>query len=134
MEDNQKTILIIDDSPFIHKIVQGALGFKYNVISYLSGKDAIDKMSEIKPDIILLDLVMREFNGFDTIIALKGNEDTKDIPVLFLTSKNDVEFQRKAFELGAADYINKPFSVNLLSNRVQAHLAKAFLDNQSKEI
>ncbi len=119
------TILLVDDSPLIHKIVKRALGEQYNVVSYVSAKDAVDALNEIKPDLVLLDVEMPEMDGFATIKLMLQNKITDGIPIIFLTAKNDVEFEFQALELGAVDYINKPFANPLLVKRVEIHLAHA---------
>ena len=121
----KRTVMLIDDTPLIHKIVNGALSEEYDLVFFTSGREAAGKLDEIKPDLILLDVEMPEIDGFDTIKLIKQNEKMEDVPVIFLTAKNDVEFELKALSLGAVDYINKPFSNQLLMKRVEIHINQA---------
>ncbi len=119
------TILLVDDSPVIHKIVKRVLEENYNVVSFLSGVEAVDKLDEIQPDLVLLDVEMPDLDGFETIKLMKQKEIMESVPIIFLTAKNDVNFEFEALELGAVDYINKPFANPLLLKRVEIHLTHA---------
>ncbi|MGL4791908.1 MAG: HD domain-containing phosphohydrolase [Anaerotignaceae bacterium] len=121
IKDN--TILIIDDSPLIHKIVRRILTDSYKIESCFCGKEAIRRINEIKPSLIFLDVDMPEMNGFETIEKLKVMDICKDVPIIFLTGTNDILFEIKALSLGAVDYINKPFAEELLRKKVEIYLA-----------
>ncbi|MBY0573077.1 MAG: response regulator [Undibacterium sp.] len=75
-----------------------------------------------KPDLILLDIMMPDLDGFEVCRLLKANPETQLIPVIFLTASTDTEDERKGFELGAVDYIHKPISASILLARVKTHL------------
>ncbi len=124
-EAKKATVLVIDDSPVIHKIVRRVLERGYNVFSCTSGSEANEKLDDINPDLILLDVEMPELDGFETIKLLRQHEKIENVPIIFLTAKNDVDFEFQAFELGAVDYINKPFANPLLIKRVEIHLSHA---------
>ncbi len=119
------TILLIDDSPLIQKIVKKVLEGQYRVIAYSSWREVCEQLDEVKPDLILLDVEMPETDGFEVLVRLKERNVTQNIPIIFLTSKTDVDFEFKALELGAVDYINKPFANSLLLKRVEIHLSHA---------
>ncbi len=128
--DNQNikpkfTVLLVDDSPLIHKIVKRVLDHEYQTIAYESGEEALENLDRIKPDLVLLDVDMPGMDGFEIIKLMKRNKMMAEIPIIFLTAKNDVNFEFEAFELGAVDYINKPFANPLLQKRVEIHLAHA---------
>ncbi len=123
--ESKFTVMLVDDSPVIHKIVKKVLQDTYNVVSFTSGAEAVAKLDEVNPDLILLDVEMPELDGFDTIKLMKQNKNTQDTPIIFLTAKNDVNFEFEALELGAVDYINKPFANPLLLKRVEIHLTHA---------
>lgn len=131
-------IMIVDDSPLIHKIVRRALEDKYELVSFNSGIEAVEQVEAMKPDLVLLDVEMPGADGFETIKLLQKASCMKDVPVIFLTARNDVEFELQAFDLGAMDYINKPFSNPLLVKRVDIHIKQAIdkktlsEDNQEK--
>jgi signal transduction histidine kinase len=123
MNDNSPKILIVDD---IHDNIQVAgtiLRMKnYKVIFATNGQEALDRLQTNPVDLILLDIMMPEMDGFEVIKHLKSNPATKDIPVIFLTAKNEVDSIVLGFELGAVDYINKPFNAAELLARIHNHL------------
>ncbi len=123
--DDKFTILLVDDSPLIHKIVKRGIGDIYNIVSYTNGAEAIENLNAVNPDLVLLDVEMPEIDGFETIKLMQENEIMKNVPIIFLTAKNDVDFEFQALELGAVDYINKPFANPLLLKRVEIHLSYA---------
>jgi len=123
-DDNNKagSILIVDDEQANIITLEYILGTDYKIHVAKNGKDAIEITKETIPDIILLDILMPEMDGYATIAELKKTEQTKDIPVIFITSKTDPESEIKGLNLGAVDYIIKPFSHDLLLKRVDLHL------------
>ena len=121
----KRTVMLIDDALLIYKIVNIALGEKYNLEFFTSSREALDKLDEVKPDLILLDVEMPDIDGCETIKLIKQNENMRDVPVIFLTVKNDVEFELHALSLGAVDYVTKPFSNQLLMKRVEIHIMQA---------
>lgn len=105
---DKKRILIVEDDPYICKMYQLKLdlqGFEVDIAS--NGKIGVEKVTEKKPDLILLDILMPEMDGFEVLKVLKSNSQTKDIPVLVLSNLGQDERIRKAMELGAASYIVK---------------------------
>ncbi len=123
--DSKFKIMVVDDSPLIHKIVKRVLNEKYDAISFTSGSEAVAALDEVKPDLVLLDVEMPELDGFETIKLMRQNPVMEGVPIIFLTAKTDVDFECMAFELGAVDYINKPFANQLLLKRVEIHLTHA---------
>ncbi len=104
-----KKILIIDDTRVNIVILQELLSKKYDVISQTNGFKAIEIVKNEKVDLILLDVMMPEIDGFETCKILKQNPKTKDIPIFFITAKADEDSIENAYELGGSDYISKPF-------------------------
>lgn len=105
----KKKILLVDDEKDLVETVAFRLTVSgYDVFIAYDGEEALDKAKE-KPDLILLDVMMPKMNGFQTIEKLKENSQTKDIPVIMLTAKSQIDDVTKAINLGAEDYIVKPF-------------------------
>jgi diguanylate cyclase (GGDEF)-like protein len=118
----KQTVLIIEDSPLTVKILSDMLQDEYEILSAFSGGNGYEIASKEYPDIILLDVVMSGMDGFEVCKNLKKNSLTKDIPVIFITSLGEMEDEQKGLEIGAIDYISKPFSEPIVKVRVRNHL------------
>src|SRR5260370_32456983 len=119
----QKTILVVDDTPINLGVISGALKDMYKTKVATNGEKALAIASgEEKPDLILLDVMMPAMDGYEVCRRLKANPETKDIPVIFLTGQTGAEDETKGFEVGAVDYIHKPFSEPVVKARVHTHL------------
>ncbi len=132
----QQTILIVDDVP---KNIQMAMNILknegYKMLFAQSGKKAFEIIKANDIDLILLGVMMPELNGFEVCQILKKDENIKNIHIIFLTAKHDENSISKSFELGAVDYITKPFFSNELQARVKTHLElKSYRDNLLKEL
>ncbi|MDM8536642.1 hybrid sensor histidine kinase/response regulator [Desulfobacterales bacterium HSG17] len=135
-------ILIVDDTPQNTQILGTILlkeGYKINVAR--NGRHALDVIEKILPDIILLDVMMPDLDGFETCKILKSSLKTKNIPIIFLTARTDTEDIIKGFDLGAVDYVTKPFNSTELLMRVRTHLDLKFskemiekVSNEQKEL
>ncbi len=126
--ENKTTILIVDDNPQNLKVLGMILRESgYVPVAAQSGPQALRYLQYEKPDLILLDIMMPEMDGFEVCETLKKDKDSKDIPVIFLTAKAETEDLVRAFEIGGADYVTKPFnSVELLMRiKSQVNLKKA---------
>jgi DNA-binding response OmpR family regulator len=124
-----KTILVAEDQQTISNLIEYKLkNSGYDVIIAQDGLSALEKAKAIHPDLILLDLMMPLMTGFEVLAALKKDETTKKIPVLILTAQTREDEVLKGFELGADDYIIKPFS----PNEVIARIKTAFLRTNIK--
>ncbi len=120
----KSTILVVDDTPDNLKLMSGLLRDDYKVKLATSGNSALEiAQSEFPPDLILLDIMMPEMDGYTVCLHLKANPKTKHIPVIFLTAKNEAADETKGFEFGAVDYITKPITPQIVLSRVKAHLA-----------
>jgi len=116
-------ILIVDDIAQNIQILQHILKIKDYQISFsMNGKQALEMVKTTTYDLILLDIMMPEMSGFDVCNALKNDDATKDLPIIFISAQNDIDSIVKGFKLGAVDYITKPFNSSELLARVKTHL------------
>ncbi|HVT87510.1 MAG TPA: diguanylate cyclase [Tepidisphaeraceae bacterium] len=114
-------ILIVDDSPLNHTLVRAHLASEqYEIHSADSGIDALRLVNQVCPDVILLDVEMPDMTGWQVCITLKQHDETKSIPVIFLTAATDSEEKIRGLDLGAMDYITKPFESSELKARVRS--------------
>jgi len=116
------TILITDDEKMNLDILGSILSPTYDLLISKDGNRAIKLAREHKPDLILLDVLMPDVSGFDVIVDLKNNEETINIPVIFITGLTSSEDEEKGFVLGAVDYITKPFNKAIVKARVKTHI------------
>jgi len=126
-QDKQALILIVDDNPINLQMMAGF--FKNQNFLVAVAKDGISALNYVrkkKPDILLLDIVMPEIDGYEVCRRLKAQEDVKDIPVIFLSARNDTADKVKGFECGGVDYIIKPFQKEEILARVNTHLQLKF--------
>jgi len=120
---NKKTILIVDDSKLNIEILSDILKTKlYRIVVTKSGKKALEFAKIKKPDLILLDIMMPEINGFEVCGLLKNNSETADIPIIFISGLDKSKDIVKGFQVGAVDYIVKPFQKEVVLARVNTHL------------
>jgi putative two-component system response regulator len=122
--DDKQSVLVIDDTADNLTLMQGLLKDRYKVMAANNGERGIKiALSDHPPDLILLDIMMPGIDGYEVCRRLKADAATRDIPVIFLTAKSEVEEERKGFELGAVDYITKPISPPIVLARVHTQLA-----------
>jgi len=127
-----KIVFVVDDSAVNLTKAKQALEGGYRVLTLLSASKMFTLIDKIMPDLILLDIEMPEMDGFAALQKLKENERTKRIPVIFLTAFNDEEREVYGLELGAVDFITKPFSAPVLQNRIAHHLyIEGLVNNQT---
>jgi putative two-component system response regulator len=122
-QENRSSVLIVDDTELNIDILEAALGDRYDIVTALDGESALAIVKESPPDIILLDVVMPGMSGYDVCIKLKENQATADIPVIFLTAMTDIHDKARGFELGAVDYMVKPFAILEVQARLDVHLS-----------
>ncbi|MCX6916969.1 MAG: response regulator [Verrucomicrobia bacterium] len=116
-------ILVVDDTPANIQALAAILKEKgYQISVATNGKQALEVLARVQPDLILLDVMMPEMDGFETCRQLKAAEQWRQIPVIFLTAKTDTADIVKGFDLGAVDYVAKPFNAHELLARVNTHL------------
>jgi putative two-component system response regulator len=118
----RKLVMLVDDDPVNLLTGKKALSERYQTLTLPSAAAMFNMLPRYRPEIILLDVNMPDVDGFDSIRRLKDDPSTRGIPVIFLTAKTDPESELTGLELGALDYITKPFSPPLLLKRVEAHL------------
>ena len=121
--EKKRTILIVDDSVENLDILVNHLKHKYRVRAVKSGSKAIEVAIKTLPDLILLDIMMPEMSGYEVCYRLKENLVTKNIPIVFITSLNEAEDEQRGLELGAVDFISKPFNMAVVEARVHAHIS-----------
>ena len=116
--------MVVDDDPNIALLIEMTLArdHKYTTVVASDGQEALNKVEESLPDLILLDVMMPGMDGFEVIKQLKLNERSKYIPVIFLTAKSEIEDKLKGIDLGASDYITKPFNPEELLARVDSQM------------
>ena len=124
MQPKEKArILIVDDEKMNLKVLADLLKEEYSPVLARSGQQALQQVfGDMPPDLILLDVIMPEMGGYEVIKALKNNEKTNNIPVIFVTALNSIQDEERGLLLGAVDYITKPFSPPIVKMRVRNHL------------
>ena len=124
MVPEQKLVLVVDDTPLNISVITGALKDTYRTKVATSGAKALAiAAGDGKPDLILLDVMMPEMDGYEVCRRLKADPTTREIPVIFLTAQTEAEDETRGFEVGAVDYVHKPFSPAVMKARVHTHLA-----------
>jgi phosphoserine phosphatase RsbU/P len=123
MNAEAKTLLLVDDEPANIQIVNSILKDIYKTRIATNGVKALELANQDPaPDLILLDVKMPEMDGYEVCARLKSADRTRDIPVIFLTGQTEIDDETKGFEVGAVDYIHKPFSPAVVQARVRTHL------------
>jgi len=117
-----KTIFVVDDSDTNLSMAEAVLEDQYRVMTMPSSSKMFALLEKVTPDLILLDIEMPGMDGFETLSRLKTENISSDIPVMFLTGRNDPDVEARGLELGAVDFITKPFSAAVLLNRIKTHL------------
>src|SRR5690242_15816668 len=120
---SMEKILLVDDVPANLTVLTSALEPEgYEILAAPSGSIALQVAAKAKPDLILLDIMMPGMDGLETCRRLKQNEATRDIPVIFITARNETESVVEGFHAGGVDYVTKPFQAGEVLNRVATHL------------
>ena len=119
---SRPNILIVDDVPANIRLLQIALTPDYEISACTNGPEAVEIARSVIPDLILLDIMMPEISGYEVCRRLKADSLTSDIPVIFITARSEEQEETHGFELGAVDYITKPFSPAIVRSRVGIHL------------
>jgi putative two-component system response regulator len=117
-----KTVFVVDDSDTNLSMAEAVLEDNYRVMTMPSAAKMFNLLNKIIPDLILLDIEMPDMDGFEALKKLKAENAWAEIPVIFLTGRNNAEVEAHGFELGAVDFITKPFSAPVLLNRLKTHL------------
>lgn len=137
-EPTPSRVLIVDDAPANIKILLPTLQPDFDISIATNGQQALQLAKSQKPDLILLDIIMPEMDGYEVCRRLKADEQTRDIPVIFITAKDDEADEMTGLELGAVDYITKPFSPAIVHARTRTHLglkkAREKIEHQNKKL
>jgi class 3 adenylate cyclase/CheY-like chemotaxis protein len=138
MKTDYTKIILVDDNPSNLRAGKNVLSKAYEVYTAPSAAKLFELLSDVKPAMILQDIEMPVMNGYETIKILKAEEKTRNIPVIFLTGKTDTENELEGLDLGAVDYITKPFQPALLLKRIEVHLLmeaqKKVLEDQQRKL
>lgn len=130
---NKQKILIVDDEPFnVDYVEQELEDSGYETISASDGMSALEKIYGESPDLVLLDIMMPVMDGFEVLLKLKEKPETRDIPVIVISASNDLQSVVRGIQLGAEDYLPKPFEPALLSARISSSLEKKHLRDLQK--
>ena len=121
-ETKKNKILFVDDDPTNIRILIEVLKNDYKIIFAQNGPEAIKLANDSLPDLVLLDIMMPDMDGYEVCRQLKANDETSDIPVIFATALTEEEDEEKGFNLGAVDYITKPFSLPIVRVRIKTQL------------
>lgn len=122
MTDTRFRILVVDDEPVNIQLMENALSGEYEVLSALNGFDAIDIVKNQGPDLILLDVMMPNINGFDVSRIIRSNEMYAAIPIIFITAMDTFDAEAEGLKAGGIDFLTKPVNIELLKLRVHNHL------------
>ena len=127
-------ILIVDDEEGLRMILGEVLKRKgYEVIFAVDGQDGLEKAAAEKPDVILLDIMMPRLNGIEACQAMQNNSVTKRIPVIMLTTRKELEVQRGTLDIGAWDYIGKPFNMEEFIPKIERALEEKAIREEEAE-
>ncbi len=121
-ESKKQSVLIVDDMPTNIRILSETIQNDYEVLFARSGQKALELAEFNLPDLVLLDIMMPDMDGYEVCRRLKSDEKTKDIPVVFITALHEEDDEKRGFDLGAIDYITKPFRSAIVKARVRTHL------------
>ena len=119
---NRPTVLLVDDEPFNLSLLDEILNKNYTIQKASNGQEALDLAFASPPDLILIDVMMPNMDGFEVCRRLKKNAGTMHVPVIFITAKNEIRDEELGFTVGASDFIHKPISAPIVAARVRAHL------------
>ena len=132
--EDEQAILMVDDNPANLQVLQATLeGKGYRLLAARDGASALAAAAKAAPDLVLLDIMLPDMDGFDVCRHLKSDPETSEIPVIFLSALEDTQDKVKGFELGAVDYITKPFQSEEVIARVHTHLTLRCLQRQVRE-
>jgi len=126
-------VLIVDDSPTNLRVLADLMSSEFEVKFAKDGKSALEIIHDCPPDLVLLDIMMPEMDGYEVCKRIKNDEDTKNIPVIFITAKIELNDIVKGFEVGGVDYVTKPFNKSELMARVRTHAELKTINEQLEE-
>ena len=119
----KRKILIVDDEEFILNLLRNGLTENgFDVITAPDGFEGILSVEDHKPDMVISDIMMPRLSGLDFHKALKNNKETRNLPVILISARDEVEIVQKGLSMGAVDYITKPFKINEIVGKLRHHL------------
>jgi len=121
----RKKILVVDDEPHIVNLIKLTLGDEFDFSEAYSGKEAISIAKKQRPDLIILDLMMPNVDGYQVCVELRSHAQTQNIPIMILSAKSQIVDKFKSINVGADDYMVKPFEPTELIRRVRINLANS---------
>jgi putative two-component system response regulator len=124
---NNPKILVVDDASENLMIMESILSKDYSLKLFNDSSDALDYAFANPPDLILLDVMMPKIDGFEMCRRIKANPELADVPVIFITSRTDIEDEERGFSVGASDFIHKPISAPIVTARVKTHIKIKFM-------
>ena len=127
-------LLVVDDQPNNIELLQQVFSDDYDVLSATGGAEALELCRHTAPDLVLLDVVMPEMDGFEVCALLKSRAATRHIPVIFVTANNDVKGETRGLDAGAVDFISKPLRLHVVRARVRTHLTLKFQSDLLREM
>ncbi len=122
LQESRYKILIVDDSQLVRRLVVNTLSYAYDVAEASNGLEAIVSLTRNKPDLILLDIIMPEMNGYETLNVIKKNKAYSDIPIFMLTSRDSLMDKLKGKMSSSDEYMTKPFTQEVLLKKIRSHL------------
>ena len=123
------TVLVIDDEPFNLSLLDEVLNKNYTIQKASNGPEALELAFANPPDLILIDVMMPDMDGFEVCRQLKKHITTMHVPVIFITAKNEIKDEELGFSVGASDFIHKPISAPIVAARVRTHLKVKFMQD-----
>jgi len=132
MNNRVPRLLVVDDEISNIILLSSILGKRYELRTANSGAAALDSVKEVRPDLILLDIIMPEMDGFEVCRRLKDNLRTENIPIIFISALEDEADVKEGLSLGAIDFVHKPFNPGILKIRLRNYLA--LLDYRRREM
>lgn len=131
MDNSNITVLIVDDTAANLQVLTSIVTTQgYNILLAQSGEEALEAANQYHPDIILLDIMMSRMDGYEVCRILKEKKETRQIPVIFVTARTDVEAIEKGFDVGGDDYVSKPFNDRVLLARLKTHVERYQLQRE----
>lgn len=131
--DKRPTILVVDDEPINLHFMSSALKGEYDIVTASNGHDAISQIKVLMPDLVLLDVMMPDIDGFEVCIIIKSDKSFADIPIIFLTALETHDGQLRGLNFGGIDYLTKPVDLELLKLRVRNHIESKQRNDLVKE-
>jgi putative two-component system response regulator len=123
-EEQRKNVLVVDDTEANVDILVEILDPFYDVSVAMDGEGALESVDEESPDLILLDIMMPGMDGYEVCRRLKAGEKTKDIPVIFVTAKGEIDEKMDGYDVGGSDYITKPVDPDFVLETIKKYIAK----------